>query len=258
MGFEEDLKAAITGAQDDEVSDDYNETDQESAAEDTTEDTSTETDDSPKPFIKVKHANAERELTEEEAVEAVQMGLFLKDKGGVANLKRLETKAKIAGYDSINEYLDAIDEATLQSEAEQMEAEDFIPREAAIELIKSRAEKATNQQKQREIEELQAQEDRLLNEVREFNLEFPDVKVGNLPKEVVEAKRLEDLKAKEGKPYKSLTDLYFRYQVKQDKEAEKVKEQTKKNVQSSTDTLNSVADTEQSYREKLRKAMEED
>ena len=230
----------------------------EATEEVATDEQASEIADVRKPFITVKHAKAERELTEEEAITAIQIGLSVKDKGGIENLKRLETKAKLAGYDSINEYLDAIDEQIMQAEAEQMEAEDFIPREAAIELIKSRAEKATNQQKQKEIEELQAQEERLLNEVREFNLEFPDVKVGNLPKEVVEAKRLEDLKAKEGKPYKSLTDLYFRYQVKQDKEAEKVKEQAKKNVQSSTDTLNSVADTEQSYREKLRKAMEED
>ena len=223
----------------------------EATEEVATDEQASEIADVRKPFITVKHAKTERELTEEEAITAIQIGLSVKDKGGIENLKRLESKAKSAGYDTINEYLDAIDEATLQEEAAQMEAEEFVPQEYALEIVKSRKQKAieesTKEQTQKEAQIQQQNEERLAEEVREFKTEFPDVDITKLPKEVLQAKR--------DTPNKSISDLYLRWERKQSAEINKIKEQQDKNANSNTGNLASKSDVGKDYYDMLEERM---
>ena len=53
----------------------------------------------PKKTFKVKHNKQEVELTEEQANEAIQYGLYVKDRGGITPIKWFDEQAEAAGFD---------------------------------------------------------------------------------------------------------------------------------------------------------------
>ena len=221
----------------DQVDDVTTEPAEEIAAQET-EVEATETAEPVKPFIKVKHSNADKELTEQEAVDAIQQGLFVKDNGGSDAVKWMLKKAKDAGYTTIAEYQQAVDARMLEAEAAKLEEEEFIPHERAVEIVEARQSKAAIEAQKREKEATEAQLRKYELELYEFKNEFPDVNVSalvaNLPAEIKEAKTKY--------PEKSLADLYARHLLKQAKSSEHVAAQAAKNKGSSTGNLKSDKD----------------
>ena len=121
----------------------------------------------PKKTFKVKHNKQEVELTEEQANEAIQYGLYVKDRGGITPIKWFDEQAKAAGFDSLAEYQKALKEASEQAEVARLVAENDLPEEVATELVQSRMEKAERAKAEAE-QATEAEEANLVNEVREL------------------------------------------------------------------------------------------
>lgn len=221
----------------DQVDDVTTEPAEEIAAQET-EVEATETAEPVKPFIKVKHSNVDIELAEQEAVDAIQQGLFVKDHGGTEPVKWMLKKAKDAGFTTIADYQAAVDRQMLEADAAKLEEEEFIPHERAMEIVESRQSKAAIEAQMREKAETEAQLKKYEIELAEFRSEFPDIDVSkfvaNIPPEIKEAK------AKY--PEKSLADLYARYRLKQAKSTDHIAAQAAKNKGSSTGNLKSDKD----------------
>lgn len=210
----------------------------EESATQETEAEATETAEPVKPFIKVKHSNADIELAEQEAVDAIQQGLFVKDHGGTEAVKWMLKKAKDAGFATIADYQAAVDRQMLEADAAKLEEEEFIPHERAMEIVEARQSKAAieAQKQAKEAAEMQIKKYEL--ELAEFRAEYPEVDVpkliANLPADIKEAKQKY--------PEKSLADLYARHLLKQVKSTEHITAQAAKNKGSSTGNLKSDKD----------------
>jgi len=159
----------------------------------------------PKKTFKVKHNKQEVELTEEQANEAIQYGLFVKDRGGLSPIKWFDEQAKAAGFDSLADYQKALKERTEEAEIARLVEEESLPEEIATELVQSRMEKAERAKAEHEQPEpaQETVEPSLVEEVRAFNKAFPGIDVTNLPKEV--------LAEKESNKSRSIVDIYARY-----------------------------------------------
>lgn len=205
-------------------------------------------DDAPKPFITVKHSNADRELTEQEAIDAIQQGLFAKEHDGIPFLKWAQQQAKKAGFNSLSEYQEAIDKQMVEAEARQLEEEQMIPHETAMELVEARKTKEAIAAQQQAERDKEAQIAQYQQELADFKAEFPDVDitafVNNLPQEIREAKHKH--------PEKSLADLYARYKLKQAASTARVQEQEQQNKQTATGGLKSDGEPVDDYYQKIK------
>lgn len=188
----------------------------------------------PKKTFKVKHNKQEVELTEEQANEAIQYGLYVKDRGGITPIKWFDEQAKAAGFDSLAAYQKALKEASEQREVARLVEEDSLPEEVATELVQARMEKA-----ERAKAEAEPEVDDLVEEMREFHKLFPDVDVENLPESVLAEK-----KANRGR---SIVDIYARYAVQQYNKNRQIEESQRKAAETSTPSLQGVADSPDLY-----------
>lgn len=188
----------------------------------------------PKKTFKVKHNKQEVELTEEQANEAIQYGLYVKDRGGITPIKWFDEQAKAAGFDSLAAYQKALKEASEQREVARLVEEDSLPEEVATELVQARMEKAERAKAEAELEV-----DDLVEEMREFHKLFPDVDVENLPAEVLAEKQ-----ANRGR---SIVDIYARYAVQQYNKNRQIEESQRKAAETSTPSLQGVADSPDLY-----------
>ena len=188
----------------------------------------------PKKTFKVKHNKQEVELTEEQANEAIQYGLYVKDRGGITPIKWFDEQAKAAGFDSLAAYQKALKEASEQREVARLVEEDSLPEEVATELVQARMEKAERAKAEAELEV-----DDLVEEMREFHKLFPDVDVENLPESVLAEK-----KANRGR---SIVDIYARYAVQQYNKNRQIEESQRKAAETSTPSLQGVADSPDLY-----------
>jgi hypothetical protein len=192
----------------------------------------------PKKTFKVKHNKQEVELTEEQANEAIQYGLYVKDRGGITPIKWFDEQAKAAGFDSLAAYQKALKEASEQREVARLVEEDSLPEEVATELVQLRMEKAERAKAEAE-QTTEAVDANLVNEVREFNKLFPDVDVENLPAEV--------LAEKQANRSRSIVDIYARYAVQQYNKNRQIEESQRKAAETSTPSLQGVADSPDLY-----------
>jgi len=190
----------------------------------------------PKKTFKVKHNKQEVELTEEQANEAIQYGLYVKDRGGIAPIKWFDEQAKAAGFDSLAAYQKALKEANEQREVARLVEEDALPEEIATELVQARMEKAERAQAEAEPE---VDADDLVEEMREFHKLFPDVDIENLPESVLAEK-----KANRGR---SIVDIYARYAVQQYNKNRQIEESQRQAAATSTPSLQGAADTPDPY-----------
>lgn len=190
----------------------------------------------PKKTFKVKHNKQEVELTEEQANEAIQYGLYVKDRGGITPIKWFDEQAKAAGFDSLAAYQKALKEANEQREVARLVEEDALPEEVATELVQARMEKAERAQAEAEPE---VDADDLVEEMREFHKLFPDVDVENLPESVLAEK-----KANRGR---SVVDIYARYAVQQYNQNRQIEDSQRQAAETSTPSLQGAADTPDLY-----------
>ena len=188
----------------------------------------------PKKTFKVKHNKQEVELTEEQANEAIQYGLYVKDRGGITPIKWFDEQAKAAGFDSLAAYQKALKEASEQREVARLVEEDSLPEEVATELVQARMEKA-----ERAKAEAEPEVDDLVEEMREFHKLFPDVDVENLPESV--------LAEKQANRSRSIVDIYARYAVQQYNKNRQIEESQRKAAETSTPSLQGVADSPDLY-----------
>lgn len=198
------------------------------------------------PFI-IKYNKQDLSLTADEARELAQIGKLVKDKNALDFIKSSEERARQAGFDNLVDFDNAIRENLLAQEAAQLVEEKGIDEETARELLELRAEKENRltAEQQKRQEELEQQ--KTIEEVKEFNGMFPDEDVSNLPDEVYEYKKQN--------PNISISDAFLRYQYQQSKIKQSVTEKQQENQESSTSSLNDVPNNSDDFNLKIHNAV---
>lgn len=176
--------------------------------------------------IKVKYNHEEMEIPYEEAVVHIQKGMNYEK--AIEKAKQ-EYDSKIAqlfgdeyGIKTFDDYLNAIQEQREQDRINKL-VEQNIPEEYAKELIES---KKFREQYESEIRQKQ-EETKRIEELKEFQSEYPDVKLDEIPKEVFE-------QVGNGR---TLLDAYSRYEVKVLKDQLNQLKKLQENAQSSTGSV---------------------
>lgn len=152
--------------------------------------------------IKVKYNHEEMEIPYDEAIVHIQKGMNY-DKA-IEKTKQ-EYDSKFAdlfeeyGIKSVDEYLNAIKEQREQDRINNL-VEQNIPEEYAKEIIENKKFREKYESEQRQKQE----ESKRIAELKEFQTEYPDVKLDEIPKEVFE-------QIGNGR---TLLDAYSRYEVK--------------------------------------------
>lgn len=136
-----------------------------------------------------------------------------------ADSKFAELFGEEYGIKSMDEYFNAIKEQREQDRINKL-VEQNIPEEYAKELIES---KKFREQYESELKQKQEEAERLA-ELKEFQKEFPDAKLDEIPQEVFE----------DVAKGKTLTDAYSRYEVKALKAQLEQLKKTQENAQAST------------------------
>lgn len=250
LELEEDVDEGQSTMQEDdepEVEEDVEETeelDEEPAEESETE---SETEAEPQSFISVKHHGKTVQLTEDEAIEAIQQGLYVKDKDAMPMLKWAEQEAARSGQ-TLAEYYESLQTKLDEAAAEELEVDEAIPKEIALELVKARKAEAAAKAEAERLKNEDANLKQLEAEIQEFAETFPDVDVTKLPDTV--------LLEKKAKPNMTLTDVYLRYERRINNETKKVVAAQSKAKQADTGSLKGAVATGKDYYDKINEAID--
>lgn len=186
------------------------------------------------PFLKIKHLDKEYDLTLDDAKTYAQKGFDydrIREKYDSSKpvLSFVEELAKDAGYQDVNQYLEAAREWKRQQQLEELTSNN-IPEDIAKEIMENRQFR-----EQYKIKEAQIQEqERQTKEYDLFLKSYPDVKADQIPEEVWN----------EFTSGKSLVDAYAKYEnnlLKQElakyRETEAAKQKNAENSQASTGSV---------------------
>lgn len=181
---------------------------------DETEDT-TETVESDESVLSVKHRGEEVKLSKQDAEEAAQLGLFIKDNNALDSLKWMIEQAKEEGYANVAEYQKHLAEEARERKIATLVEEEGITEEEAAKKVDSKS-------------------DTLVEEIVAFNKEFPGIDVQKLPDEVL----------KERQNGNTLTEAYYRYYYRTKSEADRVAAEQDKNKEQFPGSLTSTGSPE--------------
>lgn len=174
-----------------------------------------------------------KEVSLEEAKMLAQKGMLYDTVA--EDLKWLKELAKSNGYNNVNDYRKAVEEAMTSTKAKEMAAEKNIPEDVAKEFIENET-KLKQYEAEKNDRDTSAEENRkLIAEIEEFRKAYPDADIEKLPKEVL------TLKAEN--PNVPLRFLYSTYRENQLKTEKAVLEKQKQNESSSTPSLKSTPET---------------
>lgn len=179
-------------------------------------------------YFTVKYNKEERQVSYDEAPDYIQKGMnYDKVNQRVSEYEQnLNKIAKMSGYNSHDELLQAVSEAEKRQEREQYEQAGIDP-DKFNELL----EKHPDVQYAREMKQKQEQESKFQSEANELFGEFPDLKADQIPNDVWQLRESKGL---------SLLDAYLRVNYKslgQQKEQEAL-QKLQQNQNSSTGSLN--------------------
>lgn len=210
------------------------ETTQESAAEETTVTEQPEAEPTTaEQKLTLQFNHETREVTLEEARALAQKGMLYDTVAD--NLKWLKDLAKANGYDKVDDYRKAVEEAMTTSKAKEMASEKNIPEDVAKELVEQDA-KIKQFEAEKNNRDTEAETNRkLIAEIDEFRKAYPDADVGNLPREVLEMKSQN--------PDVPLRFLYSAYRETQLKTENAVLAKQKQNESTSTPSLASTTES---------------
>lgn len=214
----------------------------ETPAEDTTptqESESEQTEEQPttaEQKLTLKFNHETKEVSMEEAVILAQKGMLYDQENIAETMKWLKEIVKANGYESIEQYRNAVSEAMRTNKAKAMASEKNIPEDVAREIVE-RDTKIEEYESEKADRDSKAEErERLIAEIDDFRKAYPDVDVGNFPKEVLEAKH--------DNPSVPIRFLYAAYNEKQLVTEKAVRLKQQQNEASSTPSLSSgEADT---------------
>jgi hypothetical protein len=188
----------------------------------------------PEPFLKIKHLDKEYDLTLDDAKTYAQKGFDydrIREKYDSSKpvLSFVEELAKDAGYQDVNQYLEAAREWKRQQQLEELTSNN-IPEDIAKEIIENRQFREQYKIKEAQIKE----QERQTKEYDLFLKSYPDVKADQIPEEVWN----------EFTSGKSLVDAYAKYEnnlLKQElakyRETEAAKQKNAENSQASTGSV---------------------
>lgn len=174
-----------------------------------------------------------KEVTEAEAIALAQKGMFYDNVS--EKIEWLKNLAKANGYENINDYQKAVDDAMTSTKVKEMAKERNIPEDVARELIESKATAERFEAEKTDRDNQTEANRKLVAEIEEFRKVYPDVDVSKLPKEVL------NLKAEN--PNVPLRFLYSTYRESQLATENAVLTKQRQNESAATPSLKSTPET---------------
>lgn len=138
--------------------------------------------------FKVKFRHEEKELSLEEMTALAQKGMLYDAEDMGSSLSSLREIAKANGYGNVREYLDAVKQANLSNQAQQLAQDKSIPQEIAQEYVADKQKIADYERADNERRAKEEQTRKTIAEINDFQQKYPGVDVKNLPQEVLLSK----------------------------------------------------------------------
>lgn len=227
---EEDVAAAEETTSEPEVSDETPAEDTTPTQESTTEQTNEQsTTTEQKLTLKFNHET--KEVSIQEAINLAQKGMLYDQENIAETMKWLKDIVKANGYESIEQYRNAVSEAMQNNKAKTMASEKKIPEDIAREIVERDAKIEEYESEKADRDSKAEEREHLIAEIDDFRKAYPDVDVSNLPKEV--------LVSKHDNPSVPLRFLYAAYNEKQLATEKAVRLKQQQNEASSTPSLSS-------------------
>lgn len=179
--------------------------------------------------FKVKFRHEEKELTLEEMTALAQKGMLYDAEDMSTNLSALREIAKGNGYNSVKDYLEAVKQATLNNQAQQLVNDKSIPQDIAKEFVENKLKISEFENLEKSRREQEERQRKAVEEITDFQNKYPGVDCKNLPQEM--------LISKSRNPDVPLSFHYAAYREKMLATEAAAREKQEENAASSTPSL---------------------